>query len=289
MISDLFAQFIQEKRYISNLSPRTIESYNKDVFKRWMRYVGELPTKQNINQFVVKMRQAGLATSTCNITIRSFNSFLTWLHTNGHIPEPLRLQKLKEEKRVMKTLANNEVQAILGWKPDSRYEHRLYAILCTIADCGLRISEALSIKLADVDIENLLIKVTGKGSKERIVPMSIELRKTLFRYITKHRYSKFETPFLFCTGNGTKMGYNNVYRDTHAVLKTLGIEKAFDGFFHMWRRFYAKNYLRHGGNLAYLQQSLGHASITTTRMYVEVDTEDLQRTHLRTSVLNRLK
>src|SRR5258706_15378039 len=103
MISDLFEHFIKEKRYLNNLSERTLASYKNDVFKRWMKYVGGMPTKQNINQFVIKMREHNLATSTCNITIRSLNAFLSWLYQNGHLTEPLKLQQLKAEKRIMKT------------------------------------------------------------------------------------------------------------------------------------------------------------------------------------------
>ena len=61
MISDLSAQFIKEKRYLNNLSERTLSSYQTDVFKRWMRYVGKMPTQQNISQLVIGMREQGLA------------------------------------------------------------------------------------------------------------------------------------------------------------------------------------------------------------------------------------
>src|SRR2546421_10041812 len=88
-IATLIQRFIKEKRYIANLSECTLGIF-KDVFKRWERYGGGgIPNKESLNQFVVTMREQGLAISTVNITIRSFNSFLSWLKENDYIKEPL--------------------------------------------------------------------------------------------------------------------------------------------------------------------------------------------------------
>lgn len=290
MISQLFAQFVKEKRYIANLSERTLKSYESDVFKRWMKYVGTMPTEKNIKEFVVAMRQDGLSAHTCNITIRSFNSFLSWLQENHHTTERLRLPMLKTEKRVMRTFTEEHIKKLLSWKPNkTRNQIRFYVLLCLLADTGIRIEEALTLNVADVDFDNLLIKVIGKGKKERIVPISVELRKVLYRFITKQRYSKFPTQYVFCTSTGTHFSFHNAKREFNNVVKELGIE-GFDGAFHAFRRFFGKNYLKNGGNLVYLQRLFGHASITTTKMYLEdMNISDLHTAHLRSSPLSRLK
>lgn len=290
MISDLFEDFIKEKRYLNNLSERTLNSYRTDMFRRWIRYVGGMPTQSGINQFVVKMREEGLAISTCNITIRSLNSFLSWLYQNGHIPQNLKAKQLKQERRIMKTFTEAQMKLLLSWKPNkNRNEIRLHVLISLLADTGIRINEALTLRLENIDWDNLLIKVMGKGSKERIVPMSIELRKVLHRYATKQRSCKHLSPYLLCTSTGTQLTYQNIGRIFRAVVKSLGIE-GFDSAFHAFRRFFGKNYLKNGGNLVYLQRLFGHASITTTKMYVEdIDIEDLHRAHLRSSPLSRLK
>lgn len=93
--------------------------------------------------------------------------------------------------------------------------------------------------------------VRGKGNKERIVPMSIELRKALYQYARKHRYSKLPSPYFFCTGNGTIMTYRNAYRDLEAVFEKMGIDKTeFDGYFHM--------------------HAMGQTTLEMTQHYVEV-------------------
>lgn len=290
MISSLFEDFIKEKRYLNNLSERTLTSYRTDMFRRWIRHVGGMPTQAGINQFVIKMREEGLAISTCNITIRSLNSFLSWLHRNDHIPQNLKVKQLKQERRIMKTFTEAQMKMLLSWKPGkNRNEIRLHVLMCLLADTGIRINEALTLRLENIDWDNLLIKVMGKGSKERIVPISIELRKVLHRYVTKQRVCKHLSPYLLCASTGTQLTYQNIGRIFRTLMKSLGIEGV-DSAFHAFRRFFGKNYLKNGGNLVYLQRLFGHANITTTKMYVEdIDIEDLHRTHMRSSPLARLK
>ena len=257
MISGLFEDFIKEKRYLCNLSERTLNSYRTDMFRRWIRYVGGMPTQAGINQFIVKMREEGLAISTCNITIRSLNSFLSWLHRNGHIPQNLKAKQLRQERPIMKTFTEAQMKMLLSWKPNkNRNEIRLHVLMSLLADTGIRINEALTLRLENIDWDNLLIKVMGKGSKERIVPISIELRKVLHRYVTKQRISKHRSPYLLCTATGTQLTYQNIGRIFRALMKSLGIE-GFDSAFQAFRRFFGKIYLKNGGNLVYLQRLFG--------------------------------
>jgi integrase/recombinase XerD len=202
-VKTLFDQFTKELRYMRNLSELTIKSY-QEAFNRWQIHVGEIPTEKNLSRFVIGMREAGLSITTCNIYIRSLNSFLTWLKENGHCPQtftngkPFKLAKLPEEKKQLRVFDDADIHKILSFKPNGRNEHRIYALICTLIDTGIRINEALNIELDRVDFDNLTITVTkGKGKKERIVPMSLDLRKILHRYVTNHRVSKFDSPFLF--------------------------------------------------------------------------------------------
>lgn len=170
-LKNLFDTFIKKKQFLANLSPRTLDSY-KEIFARYEKHVNasDLPTQETLDQFVIGMREHGLAVTTVNISLRSFNSFLSWLTEHNKIPA-LRLKKLKEEKRVMKTLSDKQLSALYNWKPQSRAEHRLYTLLCLLIDTGVRINEALTLKNQNVDFDNLLITVMGKGGKERIIPI----------------------------------------------------------------------------------------------------------------------
>lgn len=97
------------------------------IFKRWQRFVGDMPTKENLSDFIIKMREAGLSPVTCNITIRTFNSFLVWLKEKEVIEE-MRMKLLPEEKTVKQKLPDVDIKKILAFKLSGTNETRIYAI-----------------------------------------------------------------------------------------------------------------------------------------------------------------
>jgi len=143
-----------------------------------------------------------------------------------------------------------------------------------------------------VDFDNLIITVTkGKGKKERIVPMSLDLRKILHRYVANYRVSKVASPLLFCTINGTALSHRNAMRDFENMLDKVGVSKdSIDHCFHSFRRKFARSYIKNGGNIAYLQHAMGHTTLAMTKHYIgDIPIEDLQMMHQKTSLLGRLK
>lgn len=259
------------------------------TFLKWDKYAGGMPDKAKLNQFIIGQRAAGNSPVTVNIALRSFNAFLNWAYKNGHLPE-LKMKKLPVEKKVMRVFDDKHFQRLLSFRPSDSYEHRTMAIIETLADTGLRIQECLTIEISNMDFDNLLMKVMGKGKKERIVPMSLELRKTLYQFIHKHRHTKFTSPYLFCASSGQAVTYRNTYRAVAIIFKRMGLDKSnIDGFFHMFRRKFARSYVKNGGNVLYLQQAMGHSTLEMTKTYVHVEDEELKEMHLKTSLLSRLK
>jgi integrase/recombinase XerD len=181
----------------------------------------------------------------------------------------------------LRSFSDDELRRIISFHPKTFAEFRLHALLLTLIDTGCRIDELLSLTRQGINFDSLFIIVKGKGSKERIIPISFELRKTLYRFLKRHTFD-----LVFPSRNGTKLNYQNVYRDFEILCKRIRIEPA---GFHTLRRTYAKNYLRNGGNLFYLQSTMGHSRLETTRGYVEVEIEALKETHLKTSILSRLR
>lgn len=283
-LDNLFLQFVKERRYFKNTSELTVEFY----YRCWNRFRKALPETQTIdkptlNEFLIQLRESGIAPVTCNITIRGINSFLSWLFENEYTQEHLKLKQLKIEKKILKTFNDSHLKAILSWKPRDFVEHRLYAILCLLIDTGIRIEEALTLPISKVDYDNMLITVHGKGNKERIVPMSFELRKVLLRFQKLHPHE-----LLFPTRDGARLSYHNILRDFKSLAKQLGIEGVRVSF-HTLRHGFALNYIRNGGSPFHLKKAMGHSDLKTTLGYVELVTEDLQKAHTKTSILNRLK
>jgi integrase/recombinase XerD len=198
-MKDLFATFLKEKQFLNGVSPKTIRSYRQayNAYQRVLSKVGtsplhnscipatsveELPTKDTLKDFVIGMRESGLSPGACNVYIRSINSFLTWLHENGYVTEPLRLRQLPQPRKVIPVFTEAHVQALVRFRPKGQFEWRLYALVCLLIDTGARIDEVLTALVSNTDLDNLVVKVRGKGDKERLLPISIEMRKILRVY-----------------------------------------------------------------------------------------------------------
>ena len=276
----LFEDFCKHKQYLENCSPRTIKFY-KFCYMSWSRLVGSMPTKANCNQYIIALRESGISIYTINSYIRGLNSFFTWLHENEHC-EAMKMKPLKAPKSVVKTFTNERIRRLLAFKPRTFTEHRLYAMLCLAIDTGARVDELITLTRNNVDFENLLIRVIGKGSKERIIPLSIECRKVLFKFLQRHDFD-----FVFPTRHGGKVYYRSALDQFKKLCKKQGVFGVRLSW-HTLRHTFATNYLREGGNLIYLSRVLGHSDVSTTQIYVRSQPEDLALVHRKTSLLSRL-
>jgi site-specific recombinase XerD len=276
-----FSEFVKSRRYLKNVTQRTVDWYQASfaAFERF--HPSDEYTKSSLNAFVVALRGSGVSAISCNTYCCAVNAYLRWLQEEGYLEAALRIPRLKTEKKIIATFNRSQVDAFLKWKPRVFSEHRLFALVALLLDCGLRIQEALELRREQVDLENLLVKVKGKGEKHRIVPISFELRRVLHRWLTKHRFE-----LVFPTLQGRDLNQRNSLRD----LKLLGRRLHMAGVrvsFHTFRHTFAVSYLRAGGNLFYLSRILGHSSITTTEKYLQsLGVEDLQAVHDKLSLLN---
>ena len=202
-----------------------------------------------------------------------------WLHKE-HKQPLLKIPKLKEEQKVLATLRPEQVKFLIHWKPIGRNKTRVRIMALTALDTGLRINELLSLTRQDVNLDALTLLVHGKGNKQRLVPMSIELRKALYRHLAGHQHE-----LVSCTKQGGQLSQRNILRDFKVVCKKLGINGVRCSM-HTLRHIFAVGYLRAGGNLFYLSKILGHTSIKTTEKYLQsLGIEDFKVEHSRLSLL----
>ena len=217
------------------------------------------------------LRDSGVSPISCNTYCRAINAYLKWFHEEGYASDLLRIPPLKTEKKILATFSRLQVDAFLRFRAKTFSGFRLHALAALLLDTGLRIEEALGLQRAQLDLENLLVTVKGKGEKHRVVPMSFELRKVLYRWLARHEFS-----LVFPTLQGRQQIQRNMLRD----LKLLGKKLDMTGVrvsFHTFRHRFAVNYLRAGGNLFYLSKILGHSSVTTTERYLQsLGVDDLQ-------------
>jgi integrase/recombinase XerD len=189
--------------------------------------------------------------------------------------------KLKEERRVLATLTAEQVKKIAGFVPRGKYERRIHTLSGLLLDTGMRIDEALSLRREDVDLDNLLVTVHGKGRKDRVVPISSEGRRVMWNWVRSQR-----TALVFESRNGTKLRQRNILREFKELGKRLRITGVRFSF-HTLRHTFAVGYLRAGGNLFYLSRILGHTSVNTTEKYLQsLGVDDLQAVHGKLSLLS---
>jgi integrase/recombinase XerD len=226
------------------------------------------------------MRESGISPISCNTYTCGVNAYLRWLYDEGHISEQLSIPRLKVEQKILQTFSQAHVNKLLAWKPRRFGQHRLHALVCLLLDTGLRIAEALMLVRDNIDLENMIVKVKGKGEKHRVVPMSFELRRILYRWLRKHQFD-----LVFPTRNGTQTTHRNNLREFKRLGKRLGISGVRVSF-HTLRHTFATAYLRNGGDVFRLQRILGHSTLEMTRRYVNLQTQDLQAVHNKLSLLS---
>jgi len=279
-----FEQFIRERQYLTNVTPATIEWYRRCL--KWLP--SESPTRDELKDVVLRMRQKGLKETGVNTVLRCANAYLHW---NSGIEQKcgpgcnhFRISQLKEPRTVIPTFTEQQIKILIAWKPNGNYNRRLQTLILFMLDTGCRISEALKLHASEIDFDNLLVTLDGKGRKQRIVPISLELRRAIFRY-TK-RTNRISSELLFASRTGSPWSRRNILRSVKQVCVLLGFEPP-GRTLHAFRHTFAVNYLRRGGSVFHLQKVLGHSTLEMTRRYANLGTSDLQAVHERVSLLAR--
>lgn len=275
-------QFIKERQYLAGVTAATVEGY-----KYSLCYLpSEHPTQTDLQTMIVKLRERGLKETTVNTVIRWTNAYLHWNSGSDQkcgagCTHP-RLRMLREPKNVLPTFTPAQIAKLIRCKPQTAHQKKLHLLVLFLLDTGCRISEALNVRAADIDLDNLLVTLDGKGRKQRIVPFSVELRKALYKFIHDNQLAPYARPF----GSGTEALWDrrNTLRDVKALCRELGFEPP-PRTLHAFRHTFATNYLRQGGSTFHLQKSLGHSTLEMTRRYANLNTEDLQAVHPRISLL----
>jgi integrase/recombinase XerD len=233
------------------------------------------------------MRGKGLKDTGVNTVLRCVNAYLHWSSGSerkcGAGCTHPRIQQLREPRLVLPTFTDVQVKRLVAWKPKGKYQRRLHLVVLLLLDTGCRITEALTLRVSDINLEDLLVTLDGKGRKQRVVPFSFELRRALFRYI-----GDFRKPdsLLFASRTEANWSRRNVLRDVKSLCKKLDFE-APGRTLHAFRHTFSVNYLRRGGSVFHLQKVLGHSTLEMTRRYANLVTADLQAVHERVSLLSK--
>ncbi|WP_321473905.1 site-specific integrase [uncultured Paludibaculum sp.] len=279
MLKALYDNFLQERRFLKNCSPKTLRSYGQawDAFESVLVQVEEADAvRPALKNGVVQLMDSGrLKPSSINVYLRAMNAFLRWASVEEHLKPPVSgIPLLKAPVKVISTLNEAQVHQLAQFKPRFRKERRVHAMALLVLDTGLRLNECLQLEVKDVDLENFLVTVQkGKGNRQRRVPISGTGRKVLYRHICNG--GNPARRFVFETANSTAVTQRNADRD----LKYIGRKLRLDLHWHLLRHTFGTLFIRNGGNVADLQRIMGHRAITTTMLYVHSQASDFVMAH----------
>lgn len=274
------------------LSKNSITSYSLDL-QKMIHYFDDHEVKvspirvdmETVQQFVHDVAKTVNPRSQARIIsgLKGFFNYLVFEDYRNDNPMDL-IETPKIGRKLPDTLSVDEINALILAIDLSKPEgERNRAILETLYGCGLRVSELLNLKLSDLYFDEDFIKVTGKGNKQRFVPISDVNKK----YINIYQYEvrvhlpimKEHQDFLFLNRRGKQLTRAMVFTITKRLAEKIGLKKNISP--HTFRHSFATHLLENGADLRAIQQMLGHESITTTEVYMHVN-----RSHL-AKVLNQ--
>lgn len=280
------------KKYISylrleqSLSSNTIEAYVEDVNKLERFLTSEKKsvlevTLDDLHQFVAQLRDVGICARSQARIISGLKSFYKYLVLEDYLQtSPCELlESPKIGLKIPEVLTTEEIDAMLiqidHSKPDG---HRNEAMIEMLYSCGLRVSELVNMQLADLYLEESFIRVTGKGNKQRLVPLSESAIHAIRNYFLDRNQvipKKESENVLFLNRFGGKLSRIMIFYIIKDLAQKAGVMKKISP--HTFRHSFATHLLEGGANLRAIQQMLGHERITTTEIYTHIDREMLRR------------
>lgn len=269
-----------------SLSPNSIEAYIEDMSKL-LRFINDESlsirdlTLDHLQQFVAQLYDLGINPRSVSRIISGIKSFFNFLLIDGYIdndPSEL-LETPKIGLKLPTVLTLEEIESIFKIIDHSTREgQRNRAMLEILYGCGLRISELTNLKFSDLFLNDGYIKVEGKGSKQRLVPISLIAIKELEKYMIYRNLlnvKKGSEDIVFLSNRGTPISRIMVFHFIKQYALQAQIKKNISP--HTFRHSFATHLLEGGANIRAIQLMLGHEKITTTEIYIHMDREYLRQ------------
>lgn len=296
-LEEVVSRYLSSLRVERNASEHTIRAYGSDLnqFQLWCKRNGVdglHASYRRLRGYLAEMDQAGYSRTTINRRLSSLRSFFAWAAIAGFAddnPADL-LQGPKTPKSLPHSLREREINRLLsvysssdkGDAPASPSDIRNGCILELLYACGARVSEVAGLKVSDVDLQQGQVKLFGKGSKERIVPLHAKAVASLLRYLREARpellgSKALDDDRLFVSNAGRPMSADAIRKMYKQALAVAGLDKSFSP--HAMRHTFATDMLSGGADLRSVQEMLGHASLSTTQIYTHVSAARLQEVH----------
>lgn len=284
------------KEYLSilklerNLADNTIKSYSSDL-KHLSKYLSDYRYDDwnsiqpaRINKFFSLLNEINISSTTAARYYSSFKGFFDFLSASNYIQSnPMeKISAPKLSRALPEVLSVEEIDSLLSQpKIEDKFGLRDKAMLETLYACGLRVSELINLKLSNLFFDDEVIRVHGKGDKERFVPIGLSAIATIKKYILESRTllekkGKSQN-YLFLNSRGAKLSRMGIWKIIREHVLSAGIHK--DVHPHTFRHTFATHLLEGGADLRAVQEMLGHADISTTQIYTHIDRDFIKQEH----------
>lgn len=284
-LQELITEFLRYLLIDKGYSENTINSYKLDLDKFF-----EFNGNKNINEisnldlknYVKYLKEEKLNDKSISRNISCLKSFYKFLVIEKYINNNPSdsLFGIKTKKSLPNTLTEEEILKLLDIKLSDNYSYRNKAMIELMYATGLRVSELVNLKLSDIDLNQDIIRIYGKGSKERVVPIGEYSKEYLEKYIYEYRSSmlkKETSEYLFLNNHGKKMTRQGFFK----IIKNIAFEKGINKNLspHTIRHSFASHLLKYGADLRTIQELLGHSDISTTQIYTHITNEELKNNY----------
>ena len=286
MSRDVLSEFVDYMRVEKGLAPNTVAAYRRDMRKlvEYAETIGrELTqlTRDDLDGWMMSLADKGLSSRSTGRSLHASRTFFRFMTVSRMLEEdPTELMITPKEFRPLPRYLNREEVDVLlnAPKTDSSRGARDRAMIEILYASGLRVSELIRLLLTQADLNLGIVSCTGKGGKERLVPVGEPARLRLDEYMTHWRpliLRKKRSKYIFVTGSGKPMTRQGFWKILKAYGSTAGIEKPLSP--HMLRHSFATHLLENGADLRSVQAMLGHSNISTTQIYTHISRIRLQR------------
>ena len=278
-IEDAINDFINYCIFEKGLSDKTKESYLNDlnIYKEYLNSISINKVhnikSNNIKDFIKERSSEETTTIAHNLTvIKNFHKYLLKEKIVSK-DESEFIEQPKLKKSLPKALSIEDVDKLLNIELNTPFDYRNKAMLELMYGCGLRVSELINIEINDIDITNCQIRISGKGSKERIIPLGeyaidylkkyVDIRNSLLKGKNCNK--------LFVNNHGKGITRQGFFKTLKKILQEKGLNPNISP--HTLRHSFATHLLNSGADLRSIQEMLGHSDISTTKIYTKISDE----------------
>ena len=284
-----FHDFLTMLRVERNVSNHTMDAYKRDI-NQYLMYLGDLDLQNlsdvkstHVRDYIRVLNDGGMAPASISRIISSIRTYYRFLSSENILNENpvLLINNPKLPKKLPDVLSEKEISLIINAiQESSQFYQRDKAIIEMLYSCGIRVTELCNLEMSNLFIDEDLIRVMGKGNKERLLPMGVRSKKYVSEYIKHSRNShikKSGSSFVFVSRNGNQLTRAMINIILNKWTQVSGLKKSVSP--HKLRHSFATHLLEGGADLRFVQALLGHSDISTTQIYTHIDKHYLKEVY----------